>query len=166
MSGQWDFYFARVNDALSSIFVDLAARADAPDRSRPHLVWIWIDLQAPRADGLSSSEEAPRLGEIEDARTPTIERALTARSVGRITGSGRREFYFYATTSDGLESTVAGTMSAFPEYPVDIGTQPDPEWSQYLDLLYPGALDLQRIKNRHVLDALRKHGDPLTAARL
>ena len=30
MSNDWDFYFARVNDAVSSIFVDLGVRADAP----------------------------------------------------------------------------------------------------------------------------------------
>lgn len=165
MSGDWEFYLARVNDAVSSIFVDLSARAGAPEPSRPHLVWIWVELRSPREDGLSSSEEATQLGEIEDAITPAVERSLKARFVGRITGTGRREFYFYAAHCDGLQAVVDSTMGGFPHYSVELGAQPDPGWSQYLGLLYPRELDLQCIKNRHVVDALRAHGDALTAAR-
>ena len=35
MSDDWDFYFAKVNDAVSSIFVDLGIRPDAPNRKAP-----------------------------------------------------------------------------------------------------------------------------------
>ena len=41
MSDQWDFYFARVNDAESSLFVDLGIRKDVPVASRPWLLWVW-----------------------------------------------------------------------------------------------------------------------------
>ena len=57
MSDEWDFYFARANDAVSSIFVDLGIRADVPIESRPWLLWVWVVLQAPKADGLATNEE-------------------------------------------------------------------------------------------------------------
>ena len=49
MSDQWDFYFARINDAVSSIFVDLGLRADVPVEKRPWLLWVWLELRAPQA---------------------------------------------------------------------------------------------------------------------
>ena len=42
MSDDWDFYFARVNDAVSSIFVDLGIRADVPLEKRPWLLWVFV----------------------------------------------------------------------------------------------------------------------------
>jgi hypothetical protein len=68
MSDDWDFYFCRVNDALSSIFVDPGICADAPDTRRPHLLWLWVPMQAARDDGLSSDLESPTLHAIERHR--------------------------------------------------------------------------------------------------
>ena len=67
MSDDWDFYFGRIDGAVSSIFVDLGLRADAPVEKRPWLLWVWVEMRAPRADGLSSGEEAPTLHEIEES---------------------------------------------------------------------------------------------------
>jgi hypothetical protein len=55
LSDEWDFYFARVNDAVSSIFVDLGIRAEVPVETRPWLQWVWVQLQAAKADGLANS---------------------------------------------------------------------------------------------------------------
>ena len=49
LSDEWDFYFARVNDAVSSIFVDLGIRDDVPIETRPWLLWVWVQLLAREA---------------------------------------------------------------------------------------------------------------------
>ena len=67
MSDEWDFYFARVNDAVSSIFVDLGIRDDVPIETRPWLLWVWVVLQAPKPDGLATNEEGRVLHEIGEA---------------------------------------------------------------------------------------------------
>lgn len=164
MEGDWDFYFCRVNDAVASIFVDLDARRSAPDASMPCLFWVFIDMRFPRPDGLSSSEEAPRLNDVETAVGEALE-ASGARFVGRITTGGRREIYAYAASADGLDHAVAEAMAGYPDYSYDTGSQGDGAWSQYLDLLHPGPADFQRIQNRRVIDALAYHGDSLTAPR-
>jgi regulator of RNase E activity RraB len=46
-----------------------------------------------------------------------------------------------------------------------LGEQEDPLWEQYLDVLYPSPEDLERIKNRDLLEVLAEKGDVLTAAR-
>jgi hypothetical protein len=66
MSKEWDFYFARVNDDLASLFVDLGIRDSARDPLRTYLVWCWVYMNQARSDGLSSAGEAPILGTIED----------------------------------------------------------------------------------------------------
>lgn len=67
MSDDWDFCFAKVNDAVSSIFVDLGIHDDAPNEKRPWLLWIWVTMLAPKPDGLSSNAEAKTLHEIGEA---------------------------------------------------------------------------------------------------
>jgi regulator of RNase E activity RraB len=166
MSDQWDFYFANVNDKLASLFLDVGIRERVPDPSRPWLLWVWVYFQSPRDDGLSDAGESKVLADIEDAITETISSSLDGVFVGRITTDGRREFYSYATDFVGFEDAIAGCMSKFPSYQWDSGSLQDPNWSQYLDVLYPTPRDWQRIQNRHVIEHLQSLGDRLQKKRL
>jgi uncharacterized protein YaaR (DUF327 family) len=166
MSDSWDFYFAKMNDVVASIFVDLGIRDAVPCGDRPWLLWTWVYFQAPRDDGLSSSEEAPILHDIEDALTKKLKETTQAELVGRITTGGRREFYFYGPQPASFEQAVVSAMRPFPTYEVDMGSEEDPDWSHYLNVLYPSPEEHQRIKNLRVLEALEKRGDSLKKARL
>lgn len=159
MSDDWDFYFARVNGAVSSIFVDLGVRADAPLEKRPWLLWVFVELQSPGAEGLSTQEEAPRLHAIGEALDATISPLCGAQLVGRITGAGRREFYFYAEDPGPLDEAVTQAMRAHEAYAFECGSALQPDWDQYLTLLYPSATNLQRMFNRRVLESLAEQGD-------
>jgi uncharacterized protein (TIGR01619 family) len=116
-------------------------------------------MQAPRPDGLSSSAEAPRLYEIEDAIELHLGREERAVFCGRITTACRRELYFYGEKTEGFEKAVGMAMADFAEYKFSLGMKDDPGWSQYLDVLYPGPEDLERIKNGDLLDVLKRKGD-------
>lgn len=159
MSDEWDFYFARVNDAVASIFVDLGIRPDAPIEKWPWLLWVWVDLKAPRPDGLSSNEEAPKLHEIGAALDAMVAPVCGAQLVGRITGANRREFYFYASEPGELDAAVARAMNGFPDYKHECGSTFQPDWEHYLELLYPSDSNLQRMFNRRVLESLAANGD-------
>jgi len=165
MTENWRSYFCNVNDSLASIFVNLGLRNDVPILSKPWLLWVWLYFQSPRADGLSETKEAPEIFKIEDALTQQLSRSCGAILSGRITTEGRREFYFYGETRIGLSEAVATALADFPGYRFDIGEQEDSLWEQYLNVLYPSAEDLERIKNRDLLDVLEEKGDVLTAAR-
>lgn len=159
MSDEWDFYFAKVNDAVASIFVDLGLKPDAPNEKRPWLLWVWVPMQAPKPDGLSSNDEAPTLYEIEEALISMISPVCGAQLVGRITGSNRREFYFYGEEPGELDAAVARAMQPFAAYKAQFGSTFQPDWNQYLELLYPSDSNLQRIWNRRTLDLLEQRGD-------
>jgi uncharacterized protein (TIGR01619 family) len=165
MTDNWKPYLCNVNGKLASIFVNLGLRGEVPILSKPWLLWTWVHFQTPRADGLSDSKEAPTLYKIEDALDLCLSRACQAIPCGRITTEGRREFYFYGETNNGLRHAVKAALKGFEGYRYDIGSQEDSEWGQYLNVLYPSPDDLQRIANMDLLDVLREKGDVLTVAR-
>src|SRR5215831_17958027 len=163
MSSQdWDFYFARINDAVSSIFLDLGVHADAPVEKRPWLLWVWVQLKSPKPDGLASSEETPALNALGEALDSTIAATCGAQLVGRVTGSGRREFYFYAAEPGELGTAVASVLGNFPDYQHqgghESGSTFQPDWDQYFSL-YPSEANLERMHNRRLLETLAAEGD-------
>jgi uncharacterized protein (TIGR01619 family) len=165
MPEDWDFYLCKVNGVLASIALDLGLRMSIPDLSKPDLLWVWVYFQSPRPDGLSDSSEFDVLISIEEKLTETLESRFNAILSGRITTDGRREFYYYGLHSDSFESAVAGALAHFSTYEFDSGSQEDPAWKQYLEVLYPSDENLQQIKNRSVLNVLEREGDTLEAPR-
>jgi hypothetical protein len=165
MAEGWGFYFTRVNDVVSSIFVDLALRKGLPFADRSRLLWVWVYFNSPRPDGLASADEAPELFKIEDKLVPAIQSECSAQFVGRITGAGRREFYFYSAPTSTLEPVVQQAMASFPAYNVDFGEQSDSSWRHYEDVLYPTPREMNSIRNQRVLAELEKHGDDHSISR-
>lgn len=159
LSDEWDFFFASVDDAVVSIFVDLGIRPEVPMEARPWLLWVHVNMLAPRPDGLSSGEEAPRLKEIGDSLDATVCALCGAQLVGRVTGGGKREFYFHAAEPGALDEAVAQAMKSFEGYAFECGSVFQPEWDYYLGTLYPSDTNLQRMQNRRLLEELATAGD-------
>jgi regulator of RNase E activity RraB len=159
LSDEWDFFFASVDDAVVSIFVDLGIRPEVPIGERPWLLWVHVDMQAPRPDGLSSAEEAPKLKAIGEALEATISATCGAQLVGRVTGAGKREFYFHAAEPGPLDEAAATAMKSFEGYVFQCGSTFQPEWDYYLGTLYPSDTNLQRMQNRRLLEELAAEGD-------
>ena len=165
MSENWNSYFCNVNDKLASIALDLGLSKEVPIESKPWLFWIWVYMKSPRPDGLSDNSEFDVLVAIEDELAKQLKTACEAIEIGRITTDGRREFYFYGGSAVGFENAAQKALRGFKGYKFDLGTKEDPEWSQYLNVLYPSEEDMQKIMNREVLENLRKYGDTLSPVR-
>ena len=165
MEPHWASYFCNVNGKLASIFLDLGLRSTLPDQGRPWLLWVWVYFKQPRTDGLSSSEEFPTLCKIEDKLNLAMTQRCGASLAGRTTTNGRREFYYYGPRVDGFEAALAEIGDEFNEYDFESGTQHDPQWNQYLNVLFPNTDDLQKIANREVLDLMAREGDQPELAR-
>jgi uncharacterized protein (TIGR01619 family) len=161
----WNSYYCNVDDKLASIFLNLDLRETAPDAAKPWLLWVSIYFKQPRSDGLSSREEFDTLNAIEDKLTAAVEQECGATMSGRITTDGRREFYFYASDPQTFEEVVTKSMALFDGYEFDSDKQEDPDWNQYLNVLYPSEEDIERIKNREVLEVLKGNGDALESPR-
>lgn len=160
----WAFYFSNVNDKLSSICLDLGFSLIASLKGKPNVLWISIQLNNPREDGLSSDEEFERLNEVEDFLIEKLKNN-NVTYVGRITSDGYREFFYYTTNNNGTEKIIKGITVQLADYKVDYGFKYDETWDTYFNLLYPNPKEMQMLQNGKVLDNLVKNGDDLTKAR-
>lgn len=161
----WDFYFSNVDDILGSLYVDLGLAKVAPLADKPNLVWISVNMNNPREDGLSSNEEFDTLSAIEDRLQEFINSKHYSIYAGRLTTDGRRDFYFYMGDTTLYDKTISESMVAFPNYTFDYGIKEDNQWEQYLNFLYPNPRQFQSIQNRRVVDNLEENGDPLIKER-
>lgn len=164
MSDEWDFYFCHVDDKPASIYVDVGLHGEVPLPALPDRAYLSVIMRQPRPDGLSSQEEFDALKALEDA---IDEKLVSPRTVyvGRNTSDGRRDFWFYLADAAAWDAQAAAFMAAFPEYAYETGAEPDPEWSAYLEFLYPNEQGWDFITNRRVCERLEEDGDPLTEPR-
>src|SRR5262245_37851946 len=107
MEHNWNFYLCRVNDKLASIFLNLALGSKAPIRDKKWLLWVWVYLRSPRADGLTDGGEMKVLSQIEEQLTKHLASAYKAVLAGTITTDGRREFYFYGRNNKASDVAIA-----------------------------------------------------------
>lgn len=161
----WDFYFSNVDNILGSFYVDLGLAKIAPLTDKPNLVWISVNMNNPREDGLSSNEEFDILSDIEDRLQEFISSKHNSIYAGRLTTDGRRDFYFYMGDTTLYDKSISESMVAFPNYTFDFGIKEDNQWEQYLNFMYPNPRQFQSIQNRRVVDNLEENGDPLTKER-
>lgn len=164
MSEQWDFYFCHVDDKPASIYVDVGLHGEVPVAALPDRAYLSVIMRQPREDGLSSHEEFDALKALEDAIDARLVSAETLY-VGRNTSDGRRDYWFYLADAAAWQRQAAEFMAAFPEYAYEADAEPDPEWSAYLEFLYPNEQGWDFITNRHVCERLEEDGDPLTEPR-
>lgn len=166
MANKWESYPSRVDNQSASIFVNLSYRHCAPIVDATDLVWLRVHLLCPRDDGLPSQEEHPTLYLIEDALVDHLTDAhVEAHYIGRNTSGGCRDFYFYTGDGQIVEDLLSQAMHRLAIQAFDTGHRHDPDWSAYLRFLFPSPHEMQLIKNRHVIEALRQSNDRLNIPR-
>ncbi len=159
MADEWNSYICNVNSKLASIYLNLGLRPNVPIPNKSWLLWVWVYFESPRTDGLSDSNEAPILYKIEDELDAQMQPRCGAILSGRITTQGRREFYYYGEHCEAFEDCIADVRDKFRDYRISFGLQEDRNWNQYLTVLYPPDEELQKMRNRNVLDVLEREGD-------
>jgi len=161
----WGNYFTTINGALASVALDRSLRPKAPLASRPHLLWVKVQLRSPKPNGLSDRSELQALAGIEDQLSSQLKSVCRAIEAGRVTTAGRRELYYYGADDAGFQGAVAAVMQKFNAYTFDMGSTADPEWRQYLNVLFPTGEDFQKMSNMDVLGSLIDAGDTLQPVR-
>jgi regulator of RNase E activity RraB len=161
----FDFYFAKVEGDLASIFVNMTIEKRAPVARYGGLIVVRVTMLDPRDDGLSSNEEFDALVAVETALSDAMTARDNAIYVGRVTYAGLRDFYYYAIDANSAGNAATRGMKASPEYKFEVLSEADAGWTTYRDFLYPSARDRQRMGNRHVCEQLYDGGDPLTEPR-
>jgi uncharacterized protein (TIGR01619 family) len=165
MPEDWKSYFCNVNGKYSSIALDLGLRERAPMAGNPWLLWVWIYLQSASDKGMTTQQELPTISAIEEELTKQIAEQCSGIYAGRITGDNRRELYFYGADKKNFKRAVKDAISNFRRYRFDFDAEKQPDWNQYFNVLFPSDEDMQKIKNRDVLDVMEESGDTLKPIR-
>ena len=163
MSEDWDFYMCHIEDAPASIFLDLSLNEGAPLTDLDTLLQITYTMNSPLENGLSSSEEAEHLYQLEDKLMDILEPTQHSY-VGRLTHAGTRTFYVY-TSSETLGAVVGAVLQGMQGTPLQTETTEDAQWSYYLEWLYPSATELNEIHTRRLVMKLQEHGDQIESER-
>ncbi|NNP69657.1 DUF695 domain-containing protein [Acinetobacter sp. Ac_5812] len=161
----WDFYMCDIDGQPASYFLNLALTRIAPISDRSTLLWVEIQMNHSREDGLSSSEEFDHLIELEDQIIPALTTRLPALYVGRLTHNHLRYFYFYCKDGINVHPIIHKIMQSYPRYSCHFGQKADSDWSTYFDYMYPTEEIMQSISNRSVIEELLNHGDNLEVER-
>ena len=159
MSEHWDFYFCMIDGEPSTVFLDLARREGAPDGRRPDCLRVRFDFLTQQENGFPTRDEATAVEPLEDAIVAGVCEALEAAFVGRTTGGGMRQLYFYANGHTGIERALEGLGERWPDYPLAVDVEHDPDWTIYLEHLYPTPRERERMANRELCTALEAEGD-------
>ncbi len=75
------------------------------------------------------------------------------------------QVFFYSSVDTDISSLIDNIGHAFPDYEKSTFNFEDAEWQTYFEDLYPNAIGLNEISNRHVLNRLADIGDDLNLPR-
>jgi hypothetical protein len=163
--GDWDAYLMEVNGKPVSVVVDLGLARIAPMKDRPNAILVRTRIKDPDAGGQPGKAESARLDELENLMVEQLEKSTGAVYAGRFTQRGLREFHFFALDTVGYARALRTAFAGFTEYEWLARSVEDKSWSNYFDVLYPPAVEMEKIQNRRLVDLLREKGDGLKAPR-
>tara|TARA_R110001592_G_scaffold94289_4_gene273052 strand:+ start:500 stop:1246 length:747 start_codon:yes stop_codon:yes gene_type:complete len=165
MESDWDAYLCEIEEKPASILLDLEFMRLAPIATLPYMAWVCVYMKQPTPDGLMSDEEYDVLQEIDERLDDRLQAEGTSDFIGRIIHDGCQRYYFYRSEGGDWEDRVRDAMRTFPDYESESGTDEDPEWELFFELLCPDDTELRGMYDYRVLQSLESNGDPLTASR-
>jgi hypothetical protein len=164
--GDWDAYVMRQQGGKPvSTVVDLSLAEKAPMKDKGYAILVRTALINPDADGMPSRQESDVLHRIEDLMEKSMAGACDAVYAGRFTHRGIREFVFFSADTSTYRKALESVFTASPGHSWRARTMADTGWSNYFDVLYPPPVELERIRNRRLVDILSEKGDALKTPR-
>lgn len=160
----WNFYMCRIDDKPASIRLNLALSNIAPIEDYKKRISIFVKMNNPSEDGLSSNEEYPILCDIEDKVINKIE-TLEDIFAGTVKSDGKLELHIFTKNPEKTEKLCKEAFKNFPNYKWDYSIDEDIEWDIYFNFLYPDIYSYQAMMNRNIIENLMNQGDNLEKER-
>lgn len=154
----WRVYFADMGGQPATIMFNDGIAQRINDLPLGHAMKIRVPLNAPRADGLPSKEEAGVLSRL-DAQLAGIIKDSGGEYLGRVTNNGARWLLaLIQPSAQALEASLQEAGSA-EGYQLEIHVGQDPGKAVYWQDLYPSEDDRQVMVDMEVQAILRERGD-------
>lgn len=158
MNAHWAQYMLNVEGQPASCVIDLSYGETGRDEELPVCTLVRVPFQTASDDGFGDADEVERLHEFEDQTLTPAAATLGLVLVATVRGGGQLDFWFYGP-ADHAEELLDAAADALEGYEVQGGSQDDPEWEQYFDVLFPDQQGLRQIADQQVLMALLDAGD-------
>ena len=164
----WNFYMCHINNKPASIHFNLALCNIAPVEDYKYRISIFIKMNNPTEDGLSSDEEYPILCDIEDK---VIEKLKTLEDIfaGTVKSQGKLELYVFTKNPKKTKKLCKEALANFLNYKWIYSINKDVEWDIYFNLLYPDTYSyqvmIQAMMNKNFIENLLNQGDNLEKER-
>lgn len=165
LPSEWDLYVTMIDDERALILLDLSLARVAPLFKYNLLLGVQVGINNPTEDGFYSDEEQPKLFEIEDRVEAIFTLEGGCKYVATITTGGARMMYFYGQDETYWPSLVGKVAAEFGDYEFNYLIEQDAHWNFYYDVLYPGLMEMQLMKNRAMLKNLQEMGEDLEEVR-
>lgn len=146
----WDFYMCHVDDKIASIYLNLALAEYMPLPHQKYVMYVQFQMNHPRADGLSSDQEFDQLIELEERLVEGLTQQSSAIYVGSVTTNGNRDFFFYLSNIEHIETTVRDIMQDFSPDQYAFGMREDDSGELYFNYLFPNEQTLQHMMDRRI----------------
>jgi hypothetical protein len=164
MIDAWAVYATPYEPTMAFVSFNQGYADEAAKDPRTMFLTVDLPMKKPRADGLSSSEEAPTLASVEDQLTAALQ-PESAIEVGRRTGGGRRIFYYYVSGSEDAAAKAVAALAARTTYALHYTWKADPRKDGYWKTVHPDADGQQVMGDLSVLDSLADKNDDVDAPR-
>jgi hypothetical protein len=97
----------------------------------PHLLGVSWKYDSPNAQGMPTEEDLERMCQLEDLLVDALENAQQAFMTVVITGTGVREWQWYAQNQIDVMELVNETLGELEPFPVQFMCEDDPTWIAY-----------------------------------
>jgi hypothetical protein len=114
--------------------------AGATSAEFPFLLSATWSYQA-NAHGLPTAEELASMDRFEDALASSLDESQTAHLMVVLTGSGDRDWLWYAVSEEAAMSRVNQALKGHPRYPLQFSVQKDRAWRAWTQ--FAGSDDSQ-----------------------
>lgn len=162
MNCNFERYMASLDGMPFEVEVDLSLHDRAPIAGLEYRLHIRLELNHPSADGLSSKEEDALLAAVEEEILDTLP-AEDYVLAARVTHRSARTLVVFARKPPEEGDAVHQALDRFDTHRTRVQHANDPEWTEYLEVLYPSQELLHQIHDRRVLKEFERRGDDCSA---
>ncbi|MDX2132038.1 MAG: DUF695 domain-containing protein [Planctomycetota bacterium] len=162
MDEQWIGHVVEAEEGVLSCLVNTALGEHAPDASRPCCTLVRVPFAEPGEDGMGSQDERDALHDAEESLGEAIA-AYGVLHVATVRGAGVLDLWYYSSTEAATHIGPAAKR-AMGERAVEVGSQDDPEWSQY-GAMFPPPEAFGQYLDWMLIETLESKGDRLEQER-
>ncbi len=86
-------------------------------------------------NGMPTDEDSVLIDEVSSLLRKTMEKDKLAILTGMYTGNGERTLVFYCRTARVMGERLNECLSSYPDLPLELYVENDPEWNEYAEML-------------------------------